>query len=241
MTHVEPTAAVEHDSGRDAAPELAPELTPDAVPEPAPVKLGRKRDHSRDPEILQAAIDVLAETGYDRMTIEMVATRAKAGKATLYRRWASKSDLVIDAVACMKAAPGPGSTASLPDTGTLRGDLVAMIRPHSIQDNEKKLKVMAGIVSLLAHSPELAAAVNTAIVEPRVEINRRLLQRAIDRGEISADVDVEGLALISPSMVAYRTLIMKQPVDRAFLLGLIDGVVLPAVGLQAPGGERAEA
>ncbi|ROS58362.1 TetR family transcriptional regulator [Frigoribacterium sp. PhB160] len=237
MTHVEPTAAVMHDSGRDAAPELAP----DAVPELAPVKLGRKRDHSRDPEILQAAIDVLAETGYDRMTIEMVATRAKAGKATLYRRWASKSDLVIDAVACMKAAPGPGSTASLPDTGTLRGDLVAMIRPHSIQDNEKKLKVMAGIVSLLAHSPELAAAVNTAIVEPRVEINRRLLQRAIDRGEISADVDVEGLALISPSMVAYRTLIMKQPVDRAFLLGLIDGVVLPAVGLQAPGGERAEA
>jgi AcrR family transcriptional regulator len=245
MTHVEPTAAVEHDSGRDAAPELtpelAPELAPDAAPEPAPVKLGRKRDHSRDPEILQAAIDVLAETGYDRMTIEMVATRAKAGKATLYRRWASKSDLVIDAVACMKAAPGPGSTASLPDTGTLRGDLVAMIRPHSIQDNEKKLKVMAGIVSLLAHSPELAAAVNTAIVEPRVEINRRLLQRAIDRGEIAADVDVEGLALISPSMVAYRTLIMKQPVDRAFLLGLIDGVVLPAVGLRAPGGERAEA
>lgn len=241
MTHVEPTAAVEHDSGRDAAPELAPEPTPDAAPEPAPVKLGRKRDHSRDPEILQAAIDVLAETGYDRMTIEMVATRAKAGKATLYRRWASKSDLVIDAVACMKAAPGPGSTASLPDTGTLRGDLVAMIRPHSIQDNEKKLKVMAGIVSLLAHSPELAAAVNTAIVEPRVEINRRLLQRAIDRGEIAADVDVEGLALISPSMVAYRTLIMKQPVDRAFLLGLIDGVVLPAVGLRAPGGERAEA
>jgi len=241
MTHVEPTAAVEHDSGRDAAPELATEPTPDAAPEPAPVKLGRKRDHSRDPEILQAAIDVLAETGYDRMTIEMVATRAKAGKATLYRRWASKSDLVIDAVACMKAAPGPGSTASLPDTGTLRGDLVAMIRPHSIQDNEKKLKVMAGIVSLLAHSPELAAAVNTAIVEPRVEINRRLLQRAIDRGEIAADVDVEGLALISPSMVAYRTLIMKQPVDRAFLLGLIDGVVLPAVGLRAPGGERAEA
>jgi AcrR family transcriptional regulator len=220
----------------DTAVEVETAVDPATAPsaDPAPAKLGRKRDHSRDADILQAAIDVLAETGYDGMTIEMVATRAKAGKATVYRRWASKSDLVIDAVACMKAAPGPGSTAELPDTGTLRGDLVAMIRPHSIQDNEKKLKVMAGIVSLLADSPELAAAVNTAIVQPRVEINRRLLQRAIDRGEIPADIALDDLALVSPSMVAYRTIIMKQPVDREFLLGLIDGVVLPAVGLRPP-------
>ena len=65
-------------------------------------RLGRKRDHTRDPEILDVALDVLAETGYDGMTIDMVATRAKAGKATLYRRWPSKADLVLDAVACMK-------------------------------------------------------------------------------------------------------------------------------------------
>ncbi|WP_209560069.1 TetR/AcrR family transcriptional regulator [Frigoribacterium sp. PvP032] len=214
--------------------DTAVEVETSAEPETGAPKLGRRRDPSRDADILQAAIDVLAETGYDGMTIEMVATRAKAGKATVYRRWASKSDLVIDAVACMKAAPGPGSVAELPDTGTLRGDLVAMIRPHSMQDNEKKLRVMAGIVSLLADNPELAAAVNTAIVRPRVEVNRRLLQRAIDRGEIPADVDVDNLALLSPSMVAYRTIIMKQPVDRAFLLGLIDGVVLPAVGLRPP-------
>ena len=89
--------------------------------------LGRKRDHTRDPEILDAALDVLAETGYDGMTIDMVAARAKAGKATLYRRWPSKAELVIDAVACMKA--GDLDLDDLPDTGTLRGDLVAMIRP----------------------------------------------------------------------------------------------------------------
>ncbi|HEV7622960.1 MAG TPA: helix-turn-helix domain-containing protein, partial [Amnibacterium sp.] len=65
------------------------------------VKTGRKRDHTRDPEILTAAIDVLAEVGYERMTVDMVAARAKAGKATLYRRWPSKADLVIDAVARM--------------------------------------------------------------------------------------------------------------------------------------------
>ena len=62
-------------------------------------RLGRKRDHTRDAEILDATIEVLAETGSDGMTIDMVAARAKAGKATVYRRWASKPDLVLDAVA----------------------------------------------------------------------------------------------------------------------------------------------
>ena len=100
----------------------------DDTAEQAP-KLGRKRDHTRDPEILDAALEVLAETGYDGMTIDMVAARAKAGKATLYRRWSSKGELVIDAVACMKK--GDLDYSQLPDTGTLRGDLIAMIKPHS--------------------------------------------------------------------------------------------------------------
>ena len=123
--------------------------------EPKP-RLGRKRDHTRDPEILDAALDVLAETGYDGMTIDMVAARAKAGKATLYRRWASKSELVLDAVACMKSTDV--DLASPPDTGTLRGDLVAMVKTPTIRESERKLKVMAGIVSMIARDPELAAA-----------------------------------------------------------------------------------
>jgi len=119
-------------------------------------KLGRKRDHTRDPEILEAALDVLAETGYDRMTVDMVAARAKAGKATVYRRWASKAELVVDAVACMKRVDVDSET--LPDTGTLRGDLIAMMKPHTIVDAEKKLRVMAGLVSMLAENPELTSA-----------------------------------------------------------------------------------
>jgi AcrR family transcriptional regulator len=197
-----------------------------------PNKLGRKRDHTRDPEILATAIDVLMEEGYDGMTIEMVATRAKAGKATLYRRWASKSELVIDAVACMKK--GDTASTGLPDTGSLRGDLVALIRPHSIEDSEKKLKVMSGLASLLARNPELADAVNGAIVEPRTQINRVLFQRAVNRGEIPADCDIETLSMVSPSMTAYRTLILKKPVTRDYLISLIDGVILPAVGLRPP-------
>jgi len=199
--------------------------------EPKP-RLGRKRDHTRDPEILDAALEVLAETGYDGMTIDMVAARAKAGKATLYRRWASKSELVLDAVACMKSTDV--DLASPPDTGTLRGDLVALVKTPTIRESERKLKVMAGIVSMIARDPELAAAAQEALVEPRAAANRIIFQRAIDRGEIPADVDIDRLCLIGPAMVAYRTLMMRRPVDREFMIGNIDRIILPAAGVRSP-------
>lgn len=195
-----------------------------------PARLGRKRDHTRDPEILNAAIEVLAECGYERMTIDMVATRAKAGKATVYRRWSSKGELVVDAIGCMKQSEF--TPDNLPDTGSLRGDLLAMIRPHSLEETERKLKVMVAVVSMLSRDPELAEAVSAAITEPRTALNRALMRRAIDRGEIPADVDVETIAQIGPSMAAYRTLTQRKPVDRDFLVSIIDTVVLPALGLR---------
>jgi AcrR family transcriptional regulator len=193
-------------------------------------RLGRKRDHSRDSDILDATLDVLAETGYDGMTIDMVAARAKAGKATVYRRWASKAELVLDAVACLKSSEI--DLDALPDTGTLRGDLVAMIRPPSMRDAERKLKVMSGIVSMIARSPEMAEAARTALVEPRAAANRVLLRRAIERGEIDPSCDVERLSTLGPAMAAYRVLMLGLPVDRDFLVGNIDGIILPAAGVR---------
>ncbi|GAB2462337.1 AcrR family transcriptional regulator [Conyzicola lurida] len=199
-----------------------------------PKKLGRKRDHTRDPEILDAALEVLAETGYDGMTIDMVAAKAKAGKATLYRRWASKGELVIEAVACMKQV----DPEDVPDTGTLRGDLVAMIKPPAIHDAERKVRVMAGLTSMISRDPELADAAYAAIVEPRAAVNRRLLRRAIDRGEIPAGTDIETVSLISQSMATYRAVMLRKPVDREFLLSVIDGVLMPLLGLTPGTGER---
>jgi len=197
-----------------------------------PAKLGRKRDPTRDQEILDATLDVLAETGYDGMTIDMVAARAKAGKATVYRRWTSKPDLVLDAVACMKSSEV--DLAALPDTGSLRGDLVAMIRPPSIRDGERKLKIMAAIVSMISRAPELAEAAREALVEPRAAVNRVFFQRAVDRGEIPANSDIEKLCLIGPALVAYRVLLLRTPVDREFLIDNIDTVILPAAGVRSP-------
>jgi AcrR family transcriptional regulator len=89
---------------------------------------GRKRDISLDSALLDATLDVLAEVGAAGLTMDAVAARAGSGKAALYRRWSSKSELIIAAVARMKR--NQVDLANLPDTGTLRGDLLALFRPE---------------------------------------------------------------------------------------------------------------
>lgn len=211
----------------DLVQESAPPNRVDSAAEP--VRLGRKRDHTRDPEILAAALEVLAESGYEGMTVDMVARRAKAGKATVYRRWPSKAELVLEAVSCIKLWESPLDDP--PDTGTLRGDLVAMIRPHSLEESERELKVIGGLVSMMSRDPHLAEAVNEAIMEPRARLNEALMQRAIDRGEVAPDVDTKAISYIGPSMTAYRSLVQRKPVDREFLMTMIDEIVLPALGI----------
>src|SRR6187399_2380481 len=90
----------------------------------APRRPGRRRDESKDDAILKATLELLAERGYDGMTMDAVADRAGAGKATVYRRWPSKVQLTIDAIVC---SPGVPMTADdVPDTGSLRGDLLSV-------------------------------------------------------------------------------------------------------------------
>lgn len=192
-----------------------------------PVRVGRKRDHTRDTDLLRAAILVLAETGYDRMTMDMVAARAKAGKATMYRRWSSKPELVLEAVAHMKR--DQVDIASLPDTGTLRGDLLGLFKPKSIEESELKMKALSGLSSMLAQHQELAEATNAVIVEPWTAVNRVLIQRAVERGEVSPHIDIETLSQVIPSMSAYRTVILRKSVDQEFLTAMIDNVLLPAL------------
>ncbi|WZH35741.1 MAG: TetR/AcrR family transcriptional regulator [Microbacterium enclense] len=199
----------------------------DAAPEQSGP--GRKRDRSRDADILGAALDVLSEEGYDGMTIDMVAARARAGKATVYRRWASKGELVLDAVACMKR--DDLRHQQLPDTGTLRGDLVAMVKPLSIEEGEKKLQVMAGIVSMLSRSPELAEAAQAALVTPRLELNKTLIRRAVERGEVAADRDIDMIASVGSAMICYRTLMLRKPITPDYVISVIDDVILPALGV----------
>lgn len=192
-----------------------------------PPLLGRKRDQSLNTKILEATLEVLAEVGAAGLTMDAVAARAGAGKATIYRRWASKADLAIDAIAHMKR--NQVDIEHLPDTGTLRGDLLGLFKPQSIEEGERKLKIMTGLASLLSQDPTLADAVNTAVVQPWAEVHMTLMQRAVERGEIAASADIGTLSQVIPTMAAYRTLVQHKPFSLAFLVSMVDEVVLSAL------------
>ena len=194
---------------------------------PEPTQLGRKRDHSRDATILEATLEVLAEVGATGLTMDLVAARAGAGKATIYRRWTSKTELFIDAIAHLKRIQV--DPEALPDTGTLRGDLLGLFKPQSIEETEHRLKIMAGLASLISQDQVLAEAANAAVVHPWAEAHFALMQRAVKRGEIAADADIDTVSQVLPSMAAYRTLVQRQPFDQGFLVSMVDGVILPAL------------
>ncbi len=196
-----------------------------ATPEPRP--LGRKRDHSRDAIILEATLEVLAEVGATGLTMDLVAARAGAGKATIYRRWASKTELFIDAIAHLKNIQV--DLEALPDTGTLRGDLLALFKPIPIEETERRLKIMAAIASLISQDPALTESANAAVIQPWSDAHFALMQRAAKRGEIAADADIETLSQILPSLNAYRVLVLHKPFDLDFLLLIVDAVLMPAL------------
>jgi len=188
-------------------------------------RLGRRRDESRDPEIINAALEVLTETGYDRMTMDAVATRAKAGKATMYRRWPSKAELVVEAVTrAGRTAAGP---ESIPDTGSLRGDLLALVDTESKKDDARKLQIMVGLISALPQHPDLAAIVQEQLVAPRTALVRTVLDRAAARGEISPERNFDMMALVGPAITTYRLMIMNEAISHDFLISMIDDVLLP--------------
>jgi AcrR family transcriptional regulator len=182
-------------------------------------------------QILYAALEVLAERGYEGMTIDLVATRVKAARATVYRRWATKADLVVDAVAHLSRTDA--DPTELPDTGTLRGDLIARIRPHTIEEQQLRVRVINGLLSNT--DPRLAEVTAGAGLEPWIDAVRTLMQRAVERGEY-AGADVEIIAQVIPMMCLCRAAIQQLPITREFSISLIDGVILPAMrGAVTPG------
>ncbi len=200
---------------------------------------GRRRDPSLEPALLDAAIDVLAEVGAAGLTMDAVAARAGAGKAAIYRRWSSKTELIVDAVARMKR--GQVDMRQLPDTGTLRGDLIALFKPQSAKERERRLRVMTALASLISQDVTVADAANRAVVEPWAEAHYALMKRARTRGEISPAADIATLSQVVPQMAAFRSLVQRKSFTKAFLLSLIDGVVIPALALPTAGAVTSKA
>ncbi len=197
----------------------------------APNKGGRRRDHSRDAVILEAALDVLAETGYDGMTIDMVAVRAGVARATVYRRWPTKIDLVLQAV--RRLAPEPVDADRLPDTGSLRGDCIALMQPDTSEEAERRVRVISGLQSIASRDERIAAVLTDGGMQPWIDANRLLIQRAVDRGQYGT-VDVDVLAQVLPLMCTCRVAVQQLPITPEYSIGLIDTVLLPAMRGASP-------
>jgi AcrR family transcriptional regulator len=188
-------------------------------------KVGRKRDDARDEVILDAAVAVLAEQGYEGMTIDMVAAQAGMARATVYRRWATKADLVLEAVS--RLSRSDVNLDQLPDTGSLRGDMTAIIVPFDDEQQQVRIHAMVGLLSLANTDERLAAAATGSGIGPWIEANRILMQRAIDRGEFPS-ADIGTLAEVIPMLCVARA-VQRLPITREFSLALIDGVIIPAL------------
>jgi AcrR family transcriptional regulator len=190
--------------------------------------VGRPRDETRDAAILAAAVTVLADVGYDRLTIDAVAATAKASKATVYRRWPNKAALVVDAMSTLKPALAPGETAPclFPDTGSLRGDLLAGLQKIATKLSTDEGKLMCAVMTAAARDPELATAMRGNHEEKRRSC-QTVVDRAVARGELASSAGADTLAEVMPALMYNRLLIVGEPFDEPFLNRIVDDVALP--------------
>jgi AcrR family transcriptional regulator len=181
----------------------------------------------RAAELYGAVLDLLREVGYDALTMDAVAARTKSSKATLYRQWGGKAELVAKAVRHSK----PGGSLDGIDTGSLKGDLHALTRRSDDCQMEQNSALMRGLAMAVHSNPDLLRAFREHLVEPELADLRRVIQRAVDRGEIRPDNPaIEFVMHMMIGGFAARTMIDEQPPTQAFLISYIDAVVLPALG-----------
>ncbi|ETZ55993.1 TetR/AcrR family transcriptional regulator [Mycobacterium avium subsp. hominissuis] len=183
-------------------------------------------DRSRDPAILDAALAALAEHGYDATNMNDIAARAGVGKAAIYRRWSSKAALMTDALIYWRPEL---LNDDAPDTGSLAGDLDAIVKRAKRNDNALISNDLVLRVALeAAHDPELATALNDLILFKGRRVLSAVLAQAADRGEIDPNRDWSLVADVLTAMGLLRA-ISGQRVDGKFVGRVIDTLILPAV------------
>jgi AcrR family transcriptional regulator len=179
----------------------------------------------REAEIFTATLEVLADVGYDRLTMDAVAQRARASKATLYRRWNGKVSLVIDALRHHHQQEAPAVPV---DTGSLRGDLIESYCGSGGLTDKPEVAAFAAILTAIVRDPEFAAAFRRDVVAPKLAASRAVFERAIERGEIGAGVDIDLLAPALAGIVMHRLILVGEAPTRDVVVSVIDQIILPA-------------
>lgn len=191
-----------------------------APPEPEQQrKPGRPRDPEADEAIIDATMQVLCEHGFGGLTVDAVATRAKVGKATIYRRWPSKARLALHAAASVLPTP------ETPDTGNLRDDLVELfVRSHFERELDVHQRLMAAIFAEAVVNEEVRDVLRE-FVEARRSTTKHLLARARERGEIRTDADTGLLLDLISGTLMYQAMLRGKDLTRRRVEKVVDAAL----------------
>ncbi len=196
-------------------------LSPDVV---RPSRGGRPRDPSRDGVIRAAILRLLADVGYGALTMDAVASEAGVGKATIYRRWRTKQDLVVDTISDLNRAE-----ATPADTGSLEGDLRSMMRQMVSMISGSTGAATLSLLSTIPHQPALAQAFHDGPLAVWRQSFQEIWARAEQRGEVRPGLANSVIAEATSALLVQRWLLTGRPVDDAFADEVLDSVVLPMI------------
>jgi AcrR family transcriptional regulator len=177
----------------------------------------RRRSNKSHQAILQAALDLLEEHGYRAMTIEAIAARAGVGKQTIYRWWPSKAAVVLEAFTSNAATQIPQ-----PATGSLRSDLEEFFGASLHSLTEKTAPILRSLMSESLVDAEFAAQFQRIFIQARRNSLAELLKRAVQRGELSSNVDIDFLLDLVYGAIWYRILIQYAALDETFMHQMVD-------------------
>ncbi len=194
--------------------------------------MGRPRDERADRAILSATLELMAENGARDLRMDDVAGRAGVGKATIYRRYRSKDELITAAVA------GLVSEIRVPDTGRTRADLLALMRSAvDVYRGSVEAAVMPSLVEAMSRDAELARLVREGFLARRRAALRTVLERGIERGDLRGDLDVDLALDVLGGPLFYRLLITGGPIDERLAEGVAD-LIMRGFAPQAKSTER---
>ncbi|ORV64939.1 TetR family transcriptional regulator [Mycobacterium fragae] len=177
----------------------------------------------REAELLAVTLQLLQQHGYDRLTVDAVAATARASKATVYRRWPSKAELVLAAF-----IEGIRQVAVPPETGTLRGDLLRLGELVCQEAREHASTIRAVLVEV-SRNPALNDVMQHQFIDQRRALIRYVLHQAVDRGEINASAINDELWDLLPGYLIFRTIIPSRPPTQRTVQALVDDVVIPSL------------
>ncbi|MBL1120433.1 TetR/AcrR family transcriptional regulator [Streptomyces sp. 110] len=166
--------------------------------------------------IRAAVFEELATVGYGRMSIERVARRAGVGKAAIYRRWRSKLPIVLEVVSALAKQGLP-----TPDTGSLQGDIKVLLEATArVLWHPMAAQIIPDLFAESARNPDMAQALQAAVRDSQRGVAEVVIRNAVNRGELSADTDVDLALDLASGPLYWRLTTMRSPLPEGYLDGL---------------------